>query len=678
MVQRLKKDGTFEDVFPPQTATPAKAAYVDLPSGQVVTGTVAAGSAGYAAELDMVTGATVRTVPTPVGATTVGPFNEVRRFLFACTAGEVNVVVRDAAIVAVQPSVTTSGIATIAPPTGALGIAAAKQGLVLCEFGASFNELNDRFGLGFSTPVNITGAVTVYGNLLFPSGNCLVEFQAATRSIRCTPQGEAVGPYIPVSDGIFDIPSGSSSNSLRMSIIARSLPTVDCQDVLTSGVRAWSRPNGSWKYQLSCATKERIVWLRTQGIGGSQSTDIAGRMAQIASLPADAYLMCLSGNDSVTGNLPVDVSIAQTLANADVILRTGRPVIAQTLPARYGKDAAGNALTFSGEWTAQRQANIVSSNRGLVAGSYARRMNVADWSGSTNALDSTSAVYNGHTADGKHAAGGLAHTAADANLAIINAMMIDARVVPNIGGGDYYSVINPGGNLMQSGEGAFAGSSGALGTGTATAAWVTATAVPARAYRISSGNLYYAPAAGTTGAVAPTHTSGAISDGGVTWTFVHSGVVAGLADNYTMTVEGAGVNVSTHSWTEKDGTRWQEFVVYGGSADGNAFRVSPRPTVVPATGEMCVFDYDWELDNPRDCYGLFCDVVLTGSNAIVWDNQSMSGIQQGIKWTSGKMSVEPMPMLAGVTAVQPRIRTQAKANGAFLVRYKSPSMRKVM
>ena len=49
--------------------------------------------------------------------------------------------------------------------------------------------------------------------------------------------------------------------------------------------------------------------------------------------------------------------------------------------------------------------------------------------------------------------------------------------------------------------------------------WVTATAFGANSYCIYNGNYYVTTAGGTTGATAPTHTSGSVSDGGVTWTY---------------------------------------------------------------------------------------------------------------------------------------------------------------
>lgn len=51
-------------------------------------------------------------------------------------------------------------------------------------------------------------------------------------------------------------------------------------------------------------------------------------------------------------------------------------------------------------------------------------------------------------------------------------------------------------------------------------AWAQGQAVTVGTFRTSSVRLYVATTAGTTGAVAPTHTTGAVSDGGVTWQFV--------------------------------------------------------------------------------------------------------------------------------------------------------------
>jgi hypothetical protein len=49
--------------------------------------------------------------------------------------------------------------------------------------------------------------------------------------------------------------------------------------------------------------------------------------------------------------------------------------------------------------------------------------------------------------------------------------------------------------------------------------WVTATVFGANSYCFNNGNYYQTTAGGTTGATAPTHTTGTVSDGAVNWTY---------------------------------------------------------------------------------------------------------------------------------------------------------------
>ena len=53
--------------------------------------------------------------------------------------------------------------------------------------------------------------------------------------------------------------------------------------------------------------------------------------------------------------------------------------------------------------------------------------------------------------------------------------------------------------------------------------WTATTAFAANSYCFYNGNYYQTSAGGTTGSTPPTHTSGSVSDGGVTWTY-YSGV----------------------------------------------------------------------------------------------------------------------------------------------------------
>jgi len=63
------------------------------------------------------------------------------------------------------------------------------------------------------------------------------------------------------------------------------------------------------------------------------------------------------------------------------------------------------------------------------------------------------------------------------------------------------------------------------------ATWTASTAYAANAYTFYNGNYYQTTAGGTSGATPPTHTSGSVSDGGVTWTYYSGAYNQFLADS---------------------------------------------------------------------------------------------------------------------------------------------------
>lgn len=60
--------------------------------------------------------------------------------------------------------------------------------------------------------------------------------------------------------------------------------------------------------------------------------------------------------------------------------------------------------------------------------------------------------------------------------------------------------------------------------------WATNVVYTANSYTFYNGNYYSTTAGGTTGATAPTHTSGTVSDGGVSWTYYDGAYKEFLAD----------------------------------------------------------------------------------------------------------------------------------------------------
>lgn len=60
--------------------------------------------------------------------------------------------------------------------------------------------------------------------------------------------------------------------------------------------------------------------------------------------------------------------------------------------------------------------------------------------------------------------------------------------------------------------------------------WTASTPYAANTYTFYNGNYYSTTAGGTTGATPPTHTSGSVSDGGVTWTYYDGAYNEFLAD----------------------------------------------------------------------------------------------------------------------------------------------------
>lgn len=95
------------------------------------------------------------------------------------------------------------------------------------------------------------------------------------------------------------------------------------------------------------------------------------------------------------------------------------------------------------------------------------------------------------------------------------------------------------------------------------APWQAAVAVAAGDVRYNGDNFYTAAAAGTTGTVPPVHTSGTVSDGGISWAW--TGAVDGATDAYVLSNENpytgsAGTHVSGMRQDAGGEDRWEDVV----------------------------------------------------------------------------------------------------------------------
>lgn len=107
--------------------------------------------------------------------------------------------------------------------------------------------------------------------------------------------------------------------------------------------------------------------------------------------------------------------------------------------------------------------------------------------------------------------------------------------------------------------------------------WVTGTAYTAGASVSNRFNRYTAAGSGTSGATAPTHTSGSASDGGISWTFQDAGYTAFAADTdiaklpeYLIELEALWrfMRVKGMSYDEERNTAEKEIAKYAGREAG--------------------------------------------------------------------------------------------------------------
>ena len=132
--------------------------------------------------------------------------------------------------------------------------------------------------------------------------------------------------------------------------------------------------------------------------------------------------------------------------------------------------------------------------------------------------------------------------------------------------------------------------------------WVTNTIYAASAYVFNAGYLYQTSAGGTSGATAPTHTSGTVSDGAVSWTFIGT---------YVHTSSGTWQNSTAYT----SGTYFDNGGrVYKCTHSGTSGSTGPVGTGTGIADGSCTWDYVSPVG--ADDVATNLDVVLFDSHLV--------------------------------------------------------------
>jgi len=90
--------------------------------------------------------------------------------------------------------------------------------------------------------------------------------------------------------------------------------------------------------------------------------------------------------------------------------------------------------------------------------------------------------------------------------------------------------------------------------------WAQSTVFAAGAYCFYNGNYYYTSAGGVSGSTAPTHTSGASSDGGISWTYSDDAYETFTADtDVPLLCENCLILDAKWRFRHEKGLEWQSF-----------------------------------------------------------------------------------------------------------------------
>jgi lysophospholipase L1-like esterase len=307
-----------------------------------------------------------------------------------------------------------------------------------------------------------------------------------------------------------------------------------------------------------------------RGVSGETAEQAAARITEIDALPTKPrFCSVLAGTNNLVLNLSqTSASIAATVTGiCDALLARGiTPVLCTLLPRGSGTSGGWSTLT-SGQITTAR-GRLMDVNRRLRT--YAANTtgviladlfySILDYSSATSdpvasltGASSATPDYIHPNVPGSQAVG----------LAWWNAVSksINAAVVQAAGLGDAWDgTNNPFGSMWDS---SYNTNGGTAGTGAAAvSAWGATTAYTVNAVVTSGGNLYQCVVAGTSGTVAPVHTTGQALDGTVLWQYRAASGVAGVPVSWTVVRStGSACTAAVATSARSDGQTGNEMTI---------------------------------------------------------------------------------------------------------------------
>lgn len=597
-----------------------------------------------------------------------------------------------------------------------------KRVIALC--GDSTTYLNNSFGIAPSPSAAFPGIQANRADLTTPAGAGTLTWDATARTLTWqAPTDATPGPAVSVREGIFRLESSQAKHGLIVSVTAAYLGASGSTSVtITTASSGWRRGTGgvAWAWVMHALTGARFNLLNF-GIGGEMTSDILVRFPDVVAAKPDV-IHELSGTNDISGDVPAATIIANRVAMWDMALAAGIPVIAGLITARFGTELQAEYQ----RWTPSRMKAIMAVNAGLVREARKRNgVQIVDYFSVTvdpnKALITTASsggttipgtptsgntwagsVRAGYMSDGLHMASPASYEMGALFADAINSLIPAEFARVNVGGYNAYdAALNPTGNLMTttlynsswdvSNQSAFHGTSGVPSSGVSlTPSWVTGTAYAKDAHVVNGGNLYRAMVAGTSGTTAPTHLTSNLSDGGVTWLFVCSGVTATFPSGWSASrFGGAGASAVVHRVTDPaGGTDWVEIVMQGATNANETFQIYPGQldktliTNVVDTIQMTVDVNNPEATDPRGydkVSGFYADIVMTGANVTDTGNRAFDGpIMQGVRHSRFLLETEPYPIDPNVTAFQPRFFVSVPLGKVARLRFRNMEAHKVI